>query len=265
MWRSLFCENNHRSNYFLFLNDTDLNDDRSPQKDLMSIELIQTMQWTQLCWETSFENTIDLDLVLPKLGTVYPIKIQRNENFTKKGKVFILWQPPHSELNGWHDKRPSEILKSYVLDGSISNPSPSGLEFDFEIIDRIGLFDFFSVVDLDEKSPLTYIGQPNGTFLIKWSNAHNPLKAKVGDYWYLSGSESEASLELIFSCIGDRICIHYSADLPVPGCYETKVTKYFLNEIEHQVINKLVEQATEIFEVNKFPLLENQIYGAEYW
>jgi CO dehydrogenase/acetyl-CoA synthase beta subunit len=91
------------------------------------------------------------------------------------------------------------------------------------------------------------------------------LKAKVGDYWYLSGRKCETLLELIFSYIGDRICVHYSAILHTPAWYETKVIKYFLNEVEHPVISKLVEQATEIIEENKYTLQSNQIYGAEYW
>jgi hypothetical protein len=231
----------------------------------MSIELIQTMQWTQLCWEISFESIIELDNVLPKIGKVYPIKIEENEDFAKEGKAFLLWQPPHSELNGWYDKRPSEILKSYVLDGLIKNTSTNGLEFDFEVKDRIRLIDFFSVVNLDEKSPLSRIGQQNGTSLIQWSDADHLLKAKVGDYWYLSGHECQTSLEVIFSYVGDRICIHYSTTLHTPAWYETKVTKYFLDEIEHIVISKLVEKATELFEVNKYTLQENQVYGAEYY
>jgi hypothetical protein len=30
----------------------------------MSIELIQTMQWTNLCWEDSFESIIELNIVI---------------------------------------------------------------------------------------------------------------------------------------------------------------------------------------------------------
>jgi hypothetical protein len=231
----------------------------------MSIELIQTMQWTKLCWEDSWESIIDLDRILPQVGKVYPVKIETNEDFAKEGKAFILWQPPHSELNGWHEKRPSEILKSYVLDGLIKNISPNGLEFNFKVNNRIGLIYFFSVVDLENKSPLLYIGKQNGTSLIQWSDASYLLKAKVGDYWYLSGHECETSLELIFSYVGDRICIHYSATLPTPACYQTEVTKYFLNEKEHTVISQLIQKATEIVEANKSTLEENQVYGAEYY
>jgi hypothetical protein len=89
----------------------------------MSIELIQTAQWTQLCWEMSWENIIEIETILPKIGETYSIKIEENEDFAKEGKAFLLWMPPHSELNGWYDKRPSEILKSYVLEGVIKNQS----------------------------------------------------------------------------------------------------------------------------------------------
>jgi hypothetical protein len=231
----------------------------------MSIELIQTMQWTQLCWDASFENIVDLDNVLPKIGEVYPAKIERNEDFAKEGKAFLLWQPPHSELNGWYDKRPSEILKSYVLDGLIKNISPNRLEFDFEVNSRIRLIDLFSTINLDQESPLSRVGKINKPDLIQWSDAQYLLKAKIGDYWYLSGHECETSLELIFSYIGDRICIHYSATLHTPAWYETKVTKYFLVESEYRVIIKVIGKATEIFESNQWTLQENQVYGAEYY
>jgi hypothetical protein len=81
----------------------------------------------------------------------------------------------------------------------------------------------------------------------------------------LSGHECETSLEMIFSYVGDKICIHYSATLHTPAWYETKVTKYFLNESENIAISKVITKATEIFEENKDTLQENQVYGAEYY
>ncbi len=231
----------------------------------MSIELIQTMQWTQLCWEVSFKSIIDLENILPKIGYTYPIKIDENEDFAKEGKTFLLWQPPHSELNGWYDKRPSEILKSYVLDGLIKNKRANGLEFDFEVNDRIRLIDLCSVVNLDKESPLSYSRSQNGITAIHLSNAYHILKAKVGDYWYLHCRDSNTLLDIIFSYIGDRICIHYCATLHAYAWNSTKVTKYSLNEIEQREIITLIEKATEIFEVNEHTLQENQVYGAEYW
>lgn len=80
-------------------------------KRAKAIQILQTMQWSKLCWE----EVIKLDSLLPKVGKTYPIKLDENEDYAEEGKAYILWLPPHSELNGWWDKRPSKILKSYVL------------------------------------------------------------------------------------------------------------------------------------------------------
>jgi hypothetical protein len=90
------------------------------------------------------------------------------------------------------------------------------------------------------------------------------LKARVGDYWYLHCRDSYTLLDIIFSYIGDRICIHYYAVSSYYGRNITKVIKYSLNEIEQREIVMLIEKATEIFEVNDRTLKETQVYGAEY-
>jgi hypothetical protein len=90
------------------------------------------------------------------------------------------------------------------------------------------------------------------------------LKAKIEDYWYLSGSECETSLEVIFSYQNEKICIHYSATLHKPAFYETKVTKYFLDEIEHNLFKNIIKDASEIIDRTADSLQNNQIFGAEY-
>ena len=102
----------------------------------MAIELLQTMQWSKLCWNESWEEIIELQTLLPKVSKQYPIKLRENEKFAKEGQAFILWQPPQSELNGWADKSPSEILKSYILKGILTNRNSDyethDITFDFE-------------------------------------------------------------------------------------------------------------------------------------
>lgn len=79
------------------------------------IYLFQTMSWTKLNWDLSWSEKISLSELLPKVNHSYPIELgKENKDYAKEGKVYFLWQPPHSELNGWYDKRPSEILKSYI-------------------------------------------------------------------------------------------------------------------------------------------------------
>ncbi len=231
----------------------------------MSIELLQTMEWSKLCWDKSFEKLIELDILLPKIGNQYPIKLERNEDFSKEGQAFILWKPPHSELNGWYEKRPSEILRSYVVEGILKNSSSNGLSFDFEVIRCIRLIECFSRAKEESKSPLSRVGQPDGSSRIQWQDAHSVTKSRVGGYLYLSGSECETSLEVILSYEKGRLCLHYSATLDFPADYETVITKYYLSNEEHALFEKLISSADEITDNSIELLEENQVNGAEYW
>ena len=230
----------------------------------MSIELLQTMEWSKLCWELSFEKIIDLDSLLPAIGETYSVKFARNEDFVKEGRSFLLWQPPHSELNGWYE-RPSEILRSYVLEGTLKHADSGGLAFEFEVIARTRLVDFFSRANEQEKSPLSYIGQADGSSLLQWQNAHGVVKSKVGDYLYLSGSECETSLDAILYFESNKICLNYSATLHNPTFYETVIAKYYLSREESIVFDRLLAEAEEIEDNSIESLGEKQVYGAEYW
>ena len=222
------------------------------------------MEWSQLCWDQSFEKIMQLDLILPKVGDTYPVKFESNENFVRGGSAFILWQPPHSELNGWYDKRPTEILKSYVLRGLLKPTNERGLAFDFKVLSRIKLVDYFNLVKEGDMSPLSYVGQIKGPPKIQWQGARKILMAKVGDYTYLSGYECETSLEAILAYEGGQICIHYSATLHGPAFYETKITKYYLNNMEQELFEQLIAKA-ELIEDSCRDVSENQILGAEYY
>ncbi len=230
----------------------------------MNIEVFQTMQWARLLWEQSFQEVIELNNVLPIIGNTYPVEFERNEDHAKEGKAYILWLPPHSELNGWYDLRPSEILKSYVLQGELKGEREPGVKFDFEVQNRMRLVDLFNTIDTTEKSPLTGIGQPDGSSVLHWSNAGNVCKAKVGDYWYLSGGVGETSLEVILSEQEQGICLHYSATLHTPAWYETVVTQYYLNKQEQKMFSRLIENASNIPPETDSEIDDKHIYGALY-
>lgn len=234
-----------------------------------SIQLLQTMQWSKLCWNESWEDVIELESLLPKVGKTYPIKLEENEYYAEEGKAYILWLPPHSELNGWWDKRPSEILKSYVLEGTLSN-AISDYEkreyfFDFQIEDHTRLINCFSHIPETKISPLSTVGQGNGSSRIQWQDADDLQKFKLGNYLYLSGIECESHLELILSCIENRWCVHYSATLHYPAKYETAITRYHLNSKEQKLIETLIEKASNIIDDSINTLEDNEICGAEYW
>ncbi len=234
-----------------------------------SIQLLQTMQWSKLCWNESWEDVIELESLLPEIGKTYSIKLDENEDYAEEGKSYILWLPPHSELNGWYEKRPSEILKSYVLEGMLSNPS-SNYEsrecfFDFQIESYTRLINCFSKIPETKISPLSTIGQDDGSSRFQWQDAGHLQKYNLGVYLYLSGVECETYLELILSCEDNRWCVHYSAVLPMSSNYETIITRYYLNYEEQKLIESIVGKANEMIDKSIEPLKDNQIHGAEYW
>lgn len=258
-----------KQNNTVFSADSIMKNDERPSNNVTSVELLQTMQWSRLCWDESWDEVIHLDTLLPKVGQTYPIKLDENEDHAKEGQAYLLWLPPHSELNGWYDKRPSEILKSYVLEGTLSN-AVSNYEkreyfFDFQIKSHTRLINCFFKIPETKISPLSTVGQDNGSSRIQWQDADDLQKYNLGDYLYLSGVECESHLELILSCIENRWCVHYSATLHYPAHYETLITKYYLSDKEQRLIEKVIEKASEITDNSMDSLEDNQIYGAEYW
>lgn len=231
----------------------------------MSIEVLQTMKWSQLCWDQSFEKVIHMEDILPKKGETYPVNLTENENYAQEGDICILWQPPHSELNGWNNKRPAEIINSYVLKGKLRHSDVQGVQFKFEVDDQIRLIDLFDQVSETAQSPLSYIGQSSGRSKLQWNDAYGVLKYRFGKFIYLSGSECESSLEVIISYDSERLCLHYSATLHHPASYETVVTKYYPNPKEVIALEKFLDEAEDIEDSSAESLEEGQIFGAEYW
>ena len=91
------------------------------------MQLFQSVEWSRICWDESWSDKISISDILPKEGSHYEIKLLKNEDYAKEGQASFLWRPPHSELNGWDDKRPSEILNSYILTGVLSDSQRENL------------------------------------------------------------------------------------------------------------------------------------------
>lgn len=84
------------------------------------IELLASANWSRTNWNLSWESIIKLDELLPRVGEKYQISLQDSEaQHTKNGRYYLLWFPPHSELNTLYD-RPTEVLKSYVIEAELS-------------------------------------------------------------------------------------------------------------------------------------------------
>lgn len=83
------------------------------------IELLTSANWSRTNWDLSWEPIIKLADILPRVGERYQISLQDSEaQNTKNGKYYLLWLPPHSELNTLYD-RPTEVLKSYVIEAEL--------------------------------------------------------------------------------------------------------------------------------------------------
>lgn len=85
-----------------------------------TIELLTSANWSRTNWDLSWESIIKLDELLPKVDQTYQISLEDSEaRDTKNGRHYLLWLPPHSELNTLSD-RPTEVLKSYIIEAELS-------------------------------------------------------------------------------------------------------------------------------------------------
>lgn len=229
------------------------------------IYLFQSMSWAKLSWDLSWIKKVELSQLLPQVNHSYVVELERNEDYAKEGKAYFLWQPPHSELNGWFDKRPSEILKSYVLEGTLISLSGKNLKFDFYLEKTTPLIKIFDEAETINQSPLPIMGLLDGTSCPIWEQSKRLFKAQVDSYIYLAGFECETTLEAIFSLQQEKLYLHYSAYLPAPAQYETLVTKYCLSEKEENIFKDLLNKAEVIYETEIKNLSKYEVQGAEYY
>lgn len=250
-------------------NNTVFIQDSKVKNKVLAIELLQTMQWSKLRWDDSWEEIIELDSLLPEVGHQYRVQLTENENSTKNGRAFILWQPPHSDLNGWWDKRPSEILKSYIIEGILTNRSSvfqtCEIIFDFQVTKLTKLTNYFSSTFKNNSFYTPYFLKYDNVLEADWRDSQSPVKYKFNSYIYLSAGVSEATLETILSYNGDRLYMHYLANLYHLSNYETIITSYCLNGNEQKLFESIIARSTEIIDTSHESLSNSQIHGAEYW
>ena len=210
----------------------------------MKIELLQTVEWSKLYRDQGFDKTFDIVQVLPEVGKEYCIEISANENYAREGLAYILWRPPYTEFNGY-SVRPSDVKKSFVIEGNIKSINRKNSIYAFEVTGHRKLLNLIRSAKETNVSPLSYYTDTNSNKKLEWSDAGGLWKCSIEEYIFLGGSSNEISLEAIFSIENGRLCLHYSATLAHPAFYETVVTKYFLNEYEHNTLTHLINIAPE--------------------
>ena len=83
------------------------------------MELIIGVPWSELRWEASWRPLVPVAALLPCPGEEIEVRLDPFFETPPDGSASLLWQPPHSELNGWRE-RPSEVLESCVIEGELT-------------------------------------------------------------------------------------------------------------------------------------------------
>jgi len=228
----------------------------------VTVNVIESIQWSRLNWELSWQRTVELEKLLPSIGGVYvPTFDSYYQNRIVDGETHIIWKPPHSELNGWADKRPAEILKSFLVKGLIETHSNDSEKLKLTVLHLEKLTDFFDNVNESAVTSERYT--PSA---LNWQNADRLEKAQIGKFIYLHGAYDETWLELILSREEQRLCVHYASYIPghSPGSCETVITRIYLNKAEQAIVDTALKKAEIIVDNSNDELSENEVYGAEY-
>jgi len=227
------------------------------------IKLLQTIEWSKTCWDESWREKVVVEDILPKVGGEYEITLDNSEKYTEEGKVYSLWKPPHSELNGWYDKRPSEILKSYVIEGILRKDNKNEHKFYFTVEKFTLLTSFFQGAEDTCNSPLPIRGLDNGTTSILWENAKQIVKTNIGSYIYIAAQECETQLEAIFITVQSKMYLIYSSSDGSQNS-EAIIVRYCLKDNEQRLFDGLFTNAKKLDEGGEGHLKENEVWGAEY-
>lgn len=225
----------------------------------MIIDVMDSVEWSKLNWDISFENTVDLERLLPQIGKKYELPIHFNQTSPKDGTAYIIWKPPHSDINGWYDKRPSEILKSYVIKGEIKTRPNNVGNFEFTVSNRRILTTVFEKLDKTDD-----VLARNSPFSLGWHKAGQLKHALVGQYIYISGGYDETWLEAIVSRDNEKLCLHYSAYQPSQSQFETALIRSYLSGADLAVIEKVIKRSRLINDNSMNELLGNKVFGADY-
>lgn len=230
------------------------------------IYLLQSVEWSRLCWNLIWEEKIKLDNLLPEVGCVYPVTLQWNEGIKKTSTVKFLWRPPHSELNTWQD-RPSEILKSYVLQGELCKVKPDNedLHYNFCVTKVTKFLDITKSVISSDVFHFPTCGLPNGSSFMLWEEVRNCTISRFGTLIYLHGTANETAYEAIIEIKNeDYFLIFHVYEHPPFDC-ETIITCKKLVGHDLKVMKSVMDGAQVIFEKNTVDLNLDEVQGALYY
>ena len=143
------------------------------------IKLLTSANWSQINWDLSWQTLINLDEILPKVGENYQISLEDSEaKYTQNGRYYLLWFPPHSELNTLSD-RPTEVLKTHIIEAELSQGdwikegySDAKRNFNAKILSIKKMLEYLPEVQLINRQKISQYFESNScqTQFLKWNN-----------------------------------------------------------------------------------------------
>lgn len=209
------------------------------------IKLLQSMEWSKLCWDQSCEPIVSLESVLPKIGLEYIVTLGDNEYCQVQTNTKFLWKPPHSDMNTWSDDRPWEIFDSYIIYGKVIAKTEDERSYRFRVAEITSFYETILNGEHGDTNILPVLGCRRGEYKSVFESAFRTEVYHLKELIYLSCSECESFYELIFTKKNEQLIALFSAALPYAGYY-AEVSKYTLNSDENMFFNNVINNAIPI-------------------
>lgn len=226
------------------------------------IELLASANWSRTNWDLSWESIIKLDELLPRVGERYQISLQDSEaQHTKNGRYYLLWLPPHSELNTLYD-RPTEVLKSYVIEAELSqgewiNEGHSfGAERSFSatIISIRRVLEYLPEIQVIQGQKISkyFECHPYRTEFLKWDN-----------FCLFIVEDQYQHTELLFNIDQENYYLIFVNDW-LSYSYDTYICKYLLDTQQIEFLKKYMIESNKLTSCTDDLKEEHLVQGALY-
>ena len=227
------------------------------------IELLCSANWSRLNWDRSWEPIIDLIDILPHVGEKYFIHLEDSEaEQTQNGTYFLLWLPPHSELNGLCD-RPQEILNAHVIQAKITTGEwikeefyASERAFNTEIVSVKKLMDYVSSINI------TIDGSFHETF--KKEDYFETYYFVFDQYLYLKLYDQYLHYEFVFQIEPENYNLIFFQHF-TSGYFDCAITKIRLSPQQINWLKHLLNSSVLLKPIKNSDILTNQVHGADYY
>ncbi|MDY6481936.1 hypothetical protein SKM54_05685 [Acinetobacter faecalis] len=225
------------------------------------IELLASANWSRISWKLSWEPIIKLDELLPRVGERYQISLKDSEaRHTENGRYYLLWLPPHSELNTLYD-RPTEVLKSCVIEAELSQGEwiTDGHSFGAErifsatIISIRKFFDYLPEIQVIQRERISH-----------YFEFHHRIEFFKWDNFFLFIIDDEyKNTELLFNIDQGNYYLIFVNDW-LSYSYDSYICKYLLDAQQIEFLKKYMIESNKLTSCTEDLEEEHLVQGALY-